>query len=99
MPDDKNDKRSPLLRIRNSLTDADGDDKQIAFKKQKMSVATLPNRQGEYGYVEDAMPGGPVRQSQSKIKEKDTDQEARSWIGGAGPVRPGMSGRKRVPMI
>jgi len=57
-----------------------------------MSVATLPNRQGEYRYVEDA--GAVVRQSQSKIKEKDIDQEVPLWIGGTGPVRPGMSGRK-----
>ena len=64
-----------------------------------MSVATLPNRQGEYGYVEDATPVGHARQSESKIKEKDIDQEVHLWVGGPGPARTGMSGRKKAPMI
>ena len=68
--EDINDQRNPMLRIRNSLTDANGDENQIAFKKQKMSVATLPNRQGEsecreYGYAEDGtpIPGGIAKQT------------------------------------
>jgi len=33
------------------------------------------------------------------MKEKDIDQEVHLWIGGPGPARPGMSGRKKAPMI
>ena len=64
-----------------------------------MSVATLPNRQGEYVYVGDSSAGAPARQSQSKINQKDADQEAHFRIGGVGPVRPGLSGRMKVPTI